>query len=130
MIEEARRELPGDVARTPDWEPGFRVGDAVRILDGGAYERGEVVEVAEKPRYYKVDYGFRVPGLYPRGEPRAVRRKRSPLQTAQELRPSDATAVRVGLPMIVRRSRKARKSEMKTRGSARGSKPRAAGVKE
>ena len=54
MIEEARREPSGDVARAPDRGPRFRVGDAVRTLGGVAYERGEV---AEKPRSYKVDYG-------------------------------------------------------------------------
>ncbi len=51
---------------TPEsgWNYRFRVGDVVRTVGGsGAYDRGEVVEVAEEERYYRVDYGLGFPYL-------------------------------------------------------------------
>ena len=64
MIEMARPQVPEDVALAPDWHPIFRLGSVVRTSsEGGAYDRGEIVELAQQPRYYRVDYGLGFPVL-------------------------------------------------------------------
>ena len=53
-----------EVAPESAWDHRFRVGDVVRTVGGGgAYNRGEIVEVAEAERYYRVDYGLGFPSL-------------------------------------------------------------------
>jgi hypothetical protein len=37
---------------------GFRVGDEVRTVGGGPYDRGRIVEATQGEKYYGVDYGL------------------------------------------------------------------------
>lgn len=58
------RSVPGkEIAPGSPRNPRFRVGDVVRTVGGGgAYNRGEIVEVAEED-YYRVNYGMGFPSL-------------------------------------------------------------------
>ena len=49
----------GRAGPRPVWSHRFRVGDEVRTVGGsGSYDRGRIVEVAQRERYYRVDYGL------------------------------------------------------------------------
>ncbi len=57
----AQQKISSEEPTVPrrSWNHRFRVGDEVRTVGGGGpYDRGRIVEVAEKERYYRVDYGL------------------------------------------------------------------------
>lgn len=61
---EARDVSSTEVAPEPGWDPKFRVGDVVRTVGGGgSYNRGEILEVTEEDKYYRVGYGRDFPSL-------------------------------------------------------------------
>lgn len=46
------------------WDHKFRVGDVIRTIGGsGSYDRGDIVEVTEDQKYYRVDFGLGIPYL-------------------------------------------------------------------
>lgn len=46
------------------WDHKFRVGDVIRTIGGsGSYARGEIAEIAEDDKYYRVDFGLGLPSL-------------------------------------------------------------------
>lgn len=52
------------VTQEPGWDHRFQVGDVVRTVGGsGSYNRGQIIEVAEEEKYYRVDYGLGFPSL-------------------------------------------------------------------
>lgn len=61
---EGRSSFGKAVVPKPGWDHRFRIGDVVRTVGGGgSYNRGEIAEIAEKERYYRVDYGLGFPSL-------------------------------------------------------------------
>lgn len=61
---ETRSVFGKEVTQKPGWDHRFWVGDGVRTVGGsGLYNRGQIIEVAEEEKYYRVDYGSGPPSL-------------------------------------------------------------------
>lgn len=62
MIAQEKSVPGGRTVPQRSWNHRFRVADEVRTVGGGGpYDRGRIVEVTEREKHYRVDYGLGYP---------------------------------------------------------------------